>query len=1084
MKFLLRIVAFFALASVAVGFGGFISVPNIALIALAVTPTAGETPLVTSYVVTIDSLDGRPLEDLTFVLECDDGTLIQSPTNINGEMIDADTAEYQFENTCTSVATGTRVAGVRIMWRGVDLQKEITTNITVTPVVTLPEISIFAAVPTQETCVLPCENQQVTALALNQTPPLEWKVDHDDSCASSTTDCTDPCWEATLGTDQLLLQADVANFTGAGLKQLRICVVDAAPSAAYAQVPFTAESSSVALACTASATPSTSVVSPLNNVALSVDCIGDIVDAGIGADLTFCCTEDCPSGSTTTLYTNTFDTAGCAEATSQTGTRSCGGGTASVGSGGSGSHFYRFDSKWTSETDMRINIDDLVIATDSASANQTRFALRTGGADTGYRIRSISPTNRNLRFTCGATSGANAGSCDTGNNVYTVGVPLDLAIRISDTASGASDLEDGAGNVLCHCAPAGGGPYPADGFLLGGATAVINFGGVTVEGVGVGSPITPVSGNTTWPFDTQVEAGENCDGYTALSQNAKVTINFPDAEPIPLLMPIQVTPAPTFAINSIALNLGTSCTLPDCLLDEITLNYTGSAIGTVSAIGCTLVNGTEPAILTTTTDAATPFTLTAEGGWTGFDYQQAGTYQIQCSATREGVTANQTVQLLVNNVVTPVTDLVSTPSSIIRTTTPGGTVTSETVVITDTLGGALPFNCIESPPVSWLSLNSCCSTTPATLTLTYATSTLASGTYDTNLICTNEATPTDTATTAVRVTVSTPTAGDPTWSAGRDGSGNLLVYTGTIGSSPTVTIKPAFDNAFGTTRNRFVNSDDEPSLATESHVLRNSRLAGGVTTSNNKDVVQINWGANRKSYYWLLKSLDLYGAWFTATGPHGDTLQTFCVLPNGTGCTGPNNSDYTARAIVAQNVYALTSDSGQLWWNTGHADIGADHFDWFVIQESYFGTTVDGVAACNARRAASNCTASACTFNCSAKRINLPNNGAGAGLTDIWLIDIDGAPSFEGGNSATPSTQNLIMIPPNGGTCATPTSVPYNVTSSFLSVGRRHCFNTINAALAAGWAEPPFVRLACGGWANPAVDAPGCISGYGYVPSN
>ncbi len=939
---------------------------------------------------------------------------------------------------------------------------------TVTIVEPEGQIAIAIAYANEDPCTLPCSSQTVDGLAFNYDTPVAWKADADDSCATSTTDCTDPCWETALGATPGISTAALPDFTGSGVKTLRMCVTDDVPSSDYTTVTFRADSATADLDCAATSDPTASASSPLNNVALEVDCSGGT--SASGCDVTFDC-DIAAAGGSTTLMTNNFDTTGaqgCDDATSSTGTTSCAGGVATAGTGAGTTNALFFHNQYTSAAEQYITLDDFIVVTDSSNTNQNRFNLRDD-ATNKYILQTASPSTNSLRLTCPGNS------CTTAASQYVDGSPFDIVLHVINTATGLAALETTGGTNLCTCT--GNAAGDVDGFVLNGGQAVVSISGVTVTTPGAASDPTPLTANTTWPYNTQDEATENCDGYTTGTSTARVTVDCPDSEVQILDVPVQVTAAPTFSIDSVTPNI-TSATFPDCLVDELTITYSGTAINTVSAIGATMFTGATAETLTTTTDAASPFAFAATGGWQGYAYDAPGSYTITATATREGVVATRQTTFQCLEPATSVTDLVMGPLAISRTVTPGATATADTITVTDALDGTIPFSCIESPPVDWVSISSCCADTPATLTATYATSTLAQGTYDTNFVCTNDDTPTDTATTSVRVVVTAPQAGDPTWSAGRDGSGNLLVYTGKIGQSATEAIPSSFDNRPGTSAARFGNWDDVPSTATQSHVLRNSRLSGGITTSGNKDIVQINWATDRLSKWWLLKSLDLYGAIFNTTGPHGDTLQTFCATNAGATC-----QDFTTRGIYAQNVYALSSDSGQLWWNTGHKNVGANTFDFFIIHDSFFGTTPASVSSCETRRAAA-CGGASCTYNCGGKRFNMPINNSGPDLTDMWIINNAGDTHFEGGTSANPNTNKLIMIPPTGQTCASVSSVPYDVAAFVAVGGRRRCYNTINAALAAGETERPFMRLACGGWANPSTDAPGCISGYGYVPSN
>jgi hypothetical protein len=970
-----------------------------------------------------------------------------------------DATQYILDATCPEYTIpGDYVITVWIERAGVVIGDDVTLHIDAAA----GQVRIAAADTDPEACAIPCSDLTVSALGYNGTTSYTWKADLDDSCASATTVCSNACWETTLGTGNFLEDAALPDFSGVGLKQMRLCVLDAAPSSAFVQVPFEATSAAADLACTAVASPASSATNPLNNVALEVDCDGGTSAAG--CDLTFDCDIAVAGSAPTSLYTNSFATtgaAGCDDATSSSGTTSCAGGTAQVGTGGATTNAIFFHNQYVSATEQFVDVDDMTVLTDSSNPNQNRLNLRDD-ATTKYLFQTANPATNTGRLTCPGSS------CTTPSSMYTDGVAFDFTIHVQDTTTGRAELLDSAGVQLCQCN--GNAAGDVDGFVLNGGQAIISFGAVNVRVPGGGSTDpTPVTANTTWPFNTQTEATENCDGYTATSTTARATVACADSEVLQYDIPVQVTAAPTFSITSLTPDIGTTCTIPDCIMRELTMVYAGTATGTVSGIACTLVNGSDSAVLTTTTDAASPYTLAAEGGWAGFDYDESGTYAIRCEATRQGVTANRTINLQANDPPVEVTDLQAAPIQTDRSTAPGGNPSADTVTILDAADGAVAFTCTEADASGIVTYSALSGTTPLTITRTYTTSTKASGSYRTVLTCTRTGATTDTAVATVDVVVTNPTPGTPSWSAGRNASGQLLLYTGKIGASPTVAAR--YDRVYGVATNRFFNSQNEPSTISDIHVLRNSRLRPpAVTQSGDQpDVININYGTRRFSKWWLIKQVTLERAFFTFTGPHGDVHQTQTA--------GTNRFVY--EAIVFQNSRLQDSGSGQISWNTGMGDGDGGQFKWWVMHDVYAGTTAEGVAVCEALRAASNCSDVSCTFNCSGKRINLPGNASGT--VARWLVNVDGNPHFEGGSAASPTNEPLIMIPPTGQTCSSATSTPYDVVSS-QAPNDRHCYNTINAALAAGWEEFPFARLACGGWANPATDAPGCVSGYGYAP--
>jgi hypothetical protein len=418
----------------------------------------------------------------------------------------------------------------------------------------------------------------------------------------------------------------------------------------------------------------------------------------------------------------------------------------------------------------------------------------------------------------------------------------------------------------------------------------------------------------------------------------------------------------------------------------------------------------------------------------------------------------------------------------------GGAAGSGTLSASITLQSVSDCNGATSGGTSWVTR------TPSSVALSPGTCQTVSLTYDTDA-CTQGASP---ATATMRfaatgatntpqdvpISVSilgTPPPGAPSWTAGFDGSGNLRVYTGKIGSSPTLPVKPAYDNhpGPGMLAQRFFNSgDDEGSTANDVHTLRNTWLRpNAITQSGDQpDVININYGTSRRSLYWLLKSITLERAFFTFTGPHGDVHQSQTA---GTG-------RFVFRGLFFQNFRLQDAGSGQISWNTGMGSEGGNEFKWWIMHEGYAGTTPEGVAVCNGYKnqipgCLDNLSSTSCTFDCEGKRMNLPGNPNGTVVRA--MIVVDGDPQVEGGQLGNPTNQPLLMVPPLGKTCASTNNLPYNV-QPYQAPNDRHCYDSLNDLFDAGWEEWPFARLACAGWENPTVDAPGCISGYGYAASN
>jgi hypothetical protein len=407
--------------------------------------------------------------------------------------------------------------------------------------------------------------------------------------------------------------------------------------------------------------------------------------------------------------------------------------------------------------------------------------------------------------------------------------------------------------------------------------------------------------------------------------------------------------------------------------------------------------------------------------------------------------------------------------------------------LTGAQGSTATWTITETPAVSSIAPSSTSGTTTTEddcITLTPNTTGLTAGTtVITQYKVINSANTTNAPTVDVQLQIQDPIiTGFPVWTNGRDAAGNLLVYTGKIGASPTVAVKPNFDNRKGTTSSRFFNSEDTPSTAADVHVVRNSQFLGSVIpvgSGSNPDIANVTWQANRIAKSWLFKQLTMAGARFAFTGPHSDILQTF-GLP---GC------HYLFESMVIQNVAAGQSDSGQIFWNSTMCNDTNGQFKFYVLHDVDVSITAGDISACETRRSAA-CGGSSCTFNCDGRRILIPFNTGSGPNTARWIINVTNstpgspAPTYEGGDASTtpdtPSDGPLIMIPPPGVSCTTELA---KITSSLLAPGERFCYANIEAALAAGHTEPPWIRLACGGWANTAANAPNCTSGSGYVAS-
>jgi hypothetical protein len=1041
---------------------------NPAAISLSITLDDDSAPAPVSPVITVRVVGYFGSGRFHYTCSASEGEQV-TPTTFGTEVTGG--TEYVLDTVCGPYTTAAAYT-ITVWLERAGVVYDDTATLTVTPAPGQVRVALVA--PLEPTCVLPCADQELVGFAYNGTTSYTWKADTDDSCAAATTACSDACWETTLDTGAFMDVGVLPDFVGAGIKVVRTCVLDEVPSSAFYQVQFEAQSASSALEITAAADPATSAGPTLDNVALEVGCTGGT--CAQGCNVSFDCDKASAAGGGSTLNTNEFETTGadgCDDATSSTGTTSCAGGTAQVGTGAGTTNAIFFHNAWTSEAEQFIAIDDMTILTDSSNANQNRFNLRDD-ATNKYVLQTASPSTNSLRLTCPGNS------CTTAAGQYVDGSPVDLSIHVV-TATGRARLLDSAGEELCVCE--GTAAADVDGYVLNGGQAIVSFSGVEVTTPGAGSDPTPLTANTTWPYNTEDEATENCDGYTAGTTTAQVIVSCPDAETRTLDIPIQVTVAATFdfAITGLA----GSVPINDAFVTEFSIgSFTGTATGAVSAIGCSMATGqADETLPTATSTSGASFALAADGGWAGFEYTTTGTKTVTCHATRQGITAAKSANITVLDIVTPVVDLLVVPTFTQRNTTPGGNPTADTVCLSDSSGTAVAFTCAESDPSSIVTPSALTGTTPACLTRTFTANTKPAGTYRHTLACVRDGDVTDTATAIVDVIVSAPSAGDPAWFLGRDGSNRPLIASGT--SLGTLTMhrvrnKPKSTLANPQTGVETINGNFIASYSENALIYHSTwdRMNGvpvdtdcipmsecGNGAGKESDVLHMPWGNSMKSNVFIVVNNHFRGAVFrdttctsSGTCPHSDVIQGLATF----SCP--------AQHWAMINNLVEDSDSGQQihwsqWTDGDHAATPtACDLKTVLIQGNTFRQTAGfSGTGCPARGVGSYTG----TRSCNKIHVNVPNNGGQPGNEwNIWCVANTGG--IKGGSTSDPmdSGNRVVRVPP----CST----------SFVGTPVYVDYPTVEAAiageLAAGKDIPPGLAISCKGWGTPPA---GCTNFVG-----
>lgn len=302
---------------------------------------------------------------------------------------------------------------------------------------------------------------------------------------------------------------------------------------------------------------------------------------------------------------------------------------------------------------------------------------------------------------------------------------------------------------------------------------------------------------------------------------------------------------------------------------------------------------------------------------------------------------------------------------------------------------------------------------------------------------------------------------DPPWSAGRDSAGRLVVNSGTLGNitfrSEVVNAYPRESEITGCTPADRV-AYDWTFDGYEGRPFGSCRTRGDCKYED-QDLAHPVWqdGAYR---HVLIKNWNIKNAFKTTLAPHVDVTQAL-------------DSPGWGGWFVIQDSTLKNSDDGIVQWQFGYTSNSCaayqgkpqNEFAGVVVQNVTLGQDAAFNADCLARPGASDgCGTGNFLGSYNGPNvgwfINYKTNGWGITLQQKWdkVVIVGNVPdfSFRAGDSYAFSTAQ-------------------NCTSGACSFGGKVFgpYPNIEAAIAAGHAEPPFVRLSCSGWA----DTKNCAAG-------
>jgi len=300
-------------------------------------------------------------------------------------------------------------------------------------------------------------------------------------------------------------------------------------------------------------------------------------------------------------------------------------------------------------------------------------------------------------------------------------------------------------------------------------------------------------------------------------------------------------------------------------------------------------------------------------------------------------------------------------------------------------------------------------------------------------------------------------AEDPSWSAGRDSVGRLIVDSGAMGN---ITFRSEVRGSYpkeaeitGCTPADRVAYD----WARDGYEGRpfGSCITRGACPLEDKDLAHPVWkdGAYR---HVLIKNWNIKNAFKTTLGPHVDVTQVL-------------DSPGWGGWFVVQDSTFKNSDDGIVQWQFGYLSSSCsayegkpqNEFGGMVVQNVTLGQDAAFNEDCRARAGASDgCGTGNHLGSWNGPNegwfINYKTNGWNITLQQNWkkVVIVGNLPdfSFRTGDGYAFSTKQ---------TCST-------ITSDSCSFGGRVFgpYPSIEAAIADGHAEPPFVRLSCSGWAD------------------
>lgn len=1075
---------------------GIYSIPTASLSVLAV-PTSATVPFEVSFLISVVH-DGR-LPKYVVQVDCDDGTPIyRSPETLGGVSPNFPNTSLYVANPCTYTVPGAYLPEIDLFEQkpsGLIHVAHFGSGTPNAPVITaISSVSspgISSAAFSSASVVRPGSGLTLSAAVAGGTPPYAWAIDLDDSCGVNASSCGHSCYETPLPSGPSLAAAPLPDFPDLGTKFANLCVRDSAPSPVTDVERLTLDVLEQHIAVALTASPSSAVGASLDDVALEALITGEATGIGAppGCALTFCGTENCSAGATEVpLYSNTFDTAGCSEATTASGAQTCpatpsvagpqGGTVALVGQTAGGTNLLRFASKYVSALEQVFEFS-MRITAEGTSNNQALFRPRYGGSASAIILRRADDANNTLSL---ERDGA---ACSTSAaDAYTVGTWATYTMTLNTDTGAIALFKDGSQTPIASCTGTVG-DYPADGFELIVTNGIAEFDHIDISTIsGAGSAVLEVVGATANPFDTATDGPDApflFDGYATGTTRAKVSVCCGTAPCADAFAEISVQPDVTLTA-AVTPSVTTPCIAGSCFLTDATIDFGGTATGAVTDVQL-LMNG---AVIFADATASDPYALVADGAAAGFEavaLNTPGTIPFLVRGTRGGKTAEQSFAVNVQEPVTTVPDLIANPASIQSSTTVSVNAAQRCVDIIDAAGGALPFACVES--AAWLSLSGASGTTPvqACATFNNVGAALGVGTWTTDIVCTRTDAPTDTATIPVQLLIQDPGGATP-WIDGFDGTGRPLLDTGTGLGVVTMHKNTKLANQSGL----YTGNNTLSNLLTNNVLLWGTtldRLGGRPANSlcypastcggddGDRDALHFPWGSGSTSYrsnITYMKWVTAKNAWFAREQcpgdcPHADAWQGY----GGSGLCPAN-------WWIVQDSEFLNSESGQQFHNTvwmdgdDEATPNACDLNAFVLQNVRVEQEPLFVEGCNARSAvlaqfATSTNNPDKTRACSKLHANLPVRAVSPGSYNPstnpspwtnWLIG--GVGPVKGGNASNCVINRTVRI----GFDSSRTAGLFVCDAALYKD-----YASIEAALAAGETRPPFLQKSCTGWASP-----------------